>query len=140
MPENAKERLNEKYILYQVLSQNIESMKQQMEMVEQQLIELKSTSMSIDDIEKMGESNEIFLPLGSGCFGKGSITDAKKVLVNVGAGVFVNKDIKSAKSSVEAIFNELEKAGIELEEQMKRALNQINEIASEIQAAAQKEG
>lgn len=141
MPEDqSKERLSEKYILYQILMQNMESMKEQLELVEQQLIELKSTSMSMEDMEKMSESNEIFLPLGSGCFGSGKITDTKKMLVNVGAGVFISKDVKSARSSVESNFKELEKAGVELEEQMKKTVGQINEIATEIQEAAQKEG
>ena len=135
----SKEKLNEKYIIYQILAQNIEGLKKQLEMVEEQLIELKSTSLSMDDLEKISESNEIFLPLGSGCFGKGKITDNKKILVNAGAGVFMNEDLKNAKLSIEGNFKELERAGMEIEEQMKKTITQMNGLASEIQAMAQKE-
>lgn len=133
------ERLNEKYILYQILAQNIEGLKQQLEMVEQQLIELRSTSLSMDDLEKISESNEIFLPLGSGCFGKGKITENKKILVNAGAGVFINEDIKNARLSIEENFKELEKAGIEIGEQMKKTIGQMNGLAAEIQEMARNE-
>jgi prefoldin alpha subunit len=135
----SKEKLNEKYIIYQILAQNIEGLKKQLEMVEEQLIELKSTSLSMDDLEKISESNEIFLPLGSGCFGKGKITDNKKILVNAGAGVFMNEDLKNAKLSIEGNFKELERAGMEIEEQMKKTITQMNGLASEIQEMAQKE-
>ena len=139
MDEAAKTKLNEKYIIYQVLAQNLEALKQQLEFVEQQMIELKSTSMSMEDVVKTGAENEIFLPLGSGCFGRGKITDGKKVLVGVGAGVFLEKDAKDAKAFVEKNFNEVEKAGLEIEEQMKTTVGQMNHIAGEIQGMAQQE-
>ncbi len=140
MNEEAKTKLNEKYILYQVLAQNLEGLKQQLEMVEQQMIELKSTSMSMDDVVKTDEENEIFLPLGSLCFSRGKITNGKKILVGVGAGIFVEKSEKDAKALVERNFNEVEKVGLEIEEQMKRTVGQMNGLASEMQAMAQQEG
>jgi prefoldin alpha subunit len=137
MAENpTKEKLNEKYFLYQVLTQNLENLKQQLELVEQQLIELKATSASLSDLSKINESNEIFMPLGSGCFGVGKITDGKKILLNAGAGVFVSKDIASAKTSIEENFKEIEKAGLDIEEQMKKTVGQINEVAADIQEMA----
>lgn len=141
MEENAlKEKLNEKYILYQMLAQNLEALKQQLELVEQQMIELRSTSMSIDDLKKLGEQNEIFLPLASGCFGRGSITDSKKILVGIGAGIFMEKTSVDAKAFVERNFREVEKAGLEIEGQMKNIVGQMNVVAAELQDMAQREG
>ena len=130
------QKLNEKYILYQLLAQNMESLKQQLEFVGQQLVELKSTSLSVEDLEKAGEKNEIFLPLGSACFCKGMVTERGKILVGIGAGVFVEKDAQEAKSFIERNFNELEKAGTEIEEQLKSTAGQMNELAAEIQELA----
>jgi prefoldin alpha subunit len=132
----ANEKLNEKYILYQLLGQNLESLKQQLEIVGQQLVELKSTSLSVEDLERAGEKNEIFLPLGSACFCGGMVTDSRKILVGVGAGVFLEKGAKEAKSFIERNFKELEKAGAEIEEQLKSTAGQMNELAAEIQELA----
>lgn len=128
-----KEKLQGKYVLYQLLNQNLESLKQQLEIVEQQFIEVKSTMLSIDDLKGMGGSNEIFLPLGSGCYGKGEVTDNKEILVNVGAGIFVNKKTASAKSFLDERVKELEKAGGEIQSQMERIVKQLNELGVEIQ-------
>ncbi len=139
MPEK-NANINEKYILYQVLAQNLEGLKQQLELVEQQMMELKSTSVSLDDIKQAGTESEIFLPLGSGCFSRGRITDNKRMLVNVGAGVFIDKEMKDVRAFVETNLKELEKAGIEIEEQMRRMAAQMNELASDIQEIAAREG
>ena len=135
----SKEKVQEKYVLYQLLNQNLESLKQQMQLVEQQFIEVKSTIMSIDDLKGMGEKNEIFLPLGSGCYGKGKITESNEMLLNVGAGVFVNKEAAAAKSLLEKRVKELERAGEEIQAQMERILKQMNELGVEIQELARGE-
>ena len=130
------EKLNERYILYQILVQNLEALKQQIGLVEQQMFELSSTVLSIDDLKKMNENNEIFLPLGSGCYGSGKIMDNKRILVNAGAGIFINDEIGAAKVFIEERAKELERAGKEIEMQMERLVKQINQTAAEIQKIA----
>jgi prefoldin alpha subunit len=132
----ASEKLNEKYVLYQILAQNLEVLRQQMELVQQQLFELKATLFSMEDVRKMGENNEIFLPIGSGCFGKGNVTDHEHILVNVGAGIFINERTADAKSFLEERLNEIEKAGKEIEEQAEKIAAQMNELAADIQKIA----
>jgi len=134
-----KEKLSERYVLYQILAQNLETLKQQLQLVEQQVFELRSTLMSMEDIKKLDEKNEILLPLGSGCYGSGMITDGKNILVNAGAGVFINEDMGAAKSLLEERLAEAEKAGKEVQTQAEKIIVQMNEIASEIQEAARQE-
>jgi prefoldin alpha subunit len=135
----ANEKLNEKYIVYQILAQNLESLKEQMQLVEQQLFELNSASMSLDDLDKMDDKNEIFLPLGGGCFGKGQITENKKILVNVGSGIFLNENIDDAKALLQERTEEIEKAGKEIEGHAEKIALQMNEFAAEIQKMARTE-
>jgi prefoldin alpha subunit len=136
----SKEKLQEKYVLYQLLNQNLESLKQQMELVEQQFIEVRSTMLSIDDLKKIGEKNEILIPLGSGCYGNGKVTDSGGVLVNVGAGIFMNKKSMDAESFLNERVKELENASNEIQAQMERIAKQMNELGVEIQEMARKEG
>jgi len=136
----SKEKLQEKYVLYQLLNQNLEGLKQQMQLVEQQFIEVKTTMLSIEDLKKMGKKNEIFLPIGSGCYGKGNIMENNEILVNVGAGIFIDKKAAAAKSFLEKRVEELEKASDEIQAQMERIAKQMNELGFEIQELAKKEG
>jgi prefoldin alpha subunit len=135
----ASEKLNEKYIVYQILAQNLESLKQQMQLVEQQLFELNSALMSLEDLHKMDDQNEIFLPLGGGCFGKGKITENDKILVNVGSGIFLDENTEGAKKLLQERLREIERAGKEIEDQAEKIALQMNELAAEIQKMAQME-
>jgi prefoldin alpha subunit len=132
-----EQKLQEKYILYQLLNQNLESLKQQMEMVAQQSLEVRSTMLSIDDIKGIKDENEVFLPLGSGCYGKGKITSRNDVLVNTGAGIFMNQKAEQARLSLEEREKELQKASETIKEQIERVVKQLNGLGLEIQHLAQ---
>ena len=133
MSEQSKQKLQEKYVLYQLLNQNLESLKQQQDMIQQQFIELKSTVMSISDTGSLKESNEILVPLGGGCFGKGTVTDSKNVIVSIGSGLFMTKKSESAKSYIEDRLNEIEMANKEIQGHMERIARQMNDMGAEIQ-------
>ncbi len=130
------EKLQEKYVLYQLLQQNLESLRQQLELVERQLIEIKTTELVFRDFKNKKGIDDVLIPLGSGCYGKAKITDVKSVLVNLGANVMVNKTLESAELFLKRREEELEKVGREIQEQMIRVANEINEIAVEIQRLA----
>lgn len=130
------EQLNEKYILYQILAQNLEALKQQLELVEEQIIEIKTSLVSINDLKEMKDENEILIPLGSGCFGKGKIIEKNQILVNIGSGVFVFKDLENAKAFLDERLKEIEKAGKEIEREAQKLALHMNELAEEIQELA----
>jgi prefoldin alpha subunit len=135
----SKEKLQEKYILYQLLQQNLESLREQFEIVERQLIELKNTQQVLKDLSKGKKTNDVLIPLGSGCYGKGEVTDLKDFVVNLGGNVMADKKTGSIKPFLEKREKELERAGREIQERMIKIANQINETAMEIQHLGKKE-
>ncbi|NIO22537.1 MAG: prefoldin subunit alpha [Candidatus Aenigmarchaeota archaeon] len=134
----SEEKLQEKYVLYQLLQQNLESLREQLELVERQFMEIKTTQEVLKDLKKGKVTNDVLIPLGSGCYGKGKVTDLKTFLINLGANVMANKTLESAGPFLEEREKELEKAGKEIQEQMAKTANQINETAMEIQELARK--
>jgi prefoldin alpha subunit len=139
MTKEMEQKLQEKYILYQLLQQNIESLNQQFGLVENQLVETKISVKLLDDIKKLNAENEILLPLGSGCFGKGKITEKNGIIVNLGSGIMVEKTAESAKLFLEKGEKELEKMNLEIKEQMEKIARQMNEIGIDIQNLAKKQ-
>ncbi len=132
-------KIQEKYVLYQLLAQNLEALKQQLQIIEQQFVETRTTMESVENIEKTNEKNDIFLSIGSGCYGKGKITDRKDILVNVGAGILINKKIADAKSFLRERISTLERMAREIQGEMELVAKQMNELGIEIQELAQKE-
>ena len=134
-----EQKLQEKYILFQLLNQNMESLKQQQQMVQHQMLETKSTMTSIDDLFNTKEGTDVFIPVGSGCFGKGTVVDKNKILVNIGSGLFMNKKTGDSKTLLEKRMKDIEKASEELNLHIERVTKQLNEMGAEIQQLTQKQ-
>lgn len=134
----SEEKLQEKYLLYQLLQQNLESLRQQLELVERQFVEIKTTEQVFKDLGGRKGVDDVLIPLGSGCYGRGKVTDVKTILVNLGANVMANKKLGPAKLFLREREKELENAGEEIQEQIIKIANHINETAIEIQGMATK--
>lgn len=97
-PEAVQEAMQEKVMLYQILQKHLESLTQNAVMVERRYEELEATKMALEDLAKAKES-EILVPLGSGFFTYGKITDSRRMLADTGAGVFIDKDPNPQRAS-----------------------------------------
>jgi prefoldin alpha subunit len=132
-----KKEISEKYIIYQLLQKNLEALQQQKSMVESQQFEIETTLQGLNDLEKVKDDNEILIPFGSGCYVYGKITNKNEVIVNLGANVMAKKDLNYAKLVVEEKKKELKNVEKELENEINKVTEALNELAIEIQIAAQ---
>lgn len=87
----------------------------------------------------MKEGNEVLVPIGSGCYVYGKSTNSKKILVDIGSGVMTNKTSEEAQNLVEEKREEIEKLVLNLQSELIEAVNKINEIAPELQKAAEEQ-
>jgi len=87
---------------------------------------LKDTTLAIESIKEIGEKNEsdTLVPLGMGTFAKTKISSNDKIVLNVGAGVAIEKDREAAINVLESRIKEIEVA--------------LNETASQKQEVAAK--
>jgi prefoldin alpha subunit len=135
----SKEKLQEKYILYQLLQQNLESLREQLELVERQFIEIKTTEQVLNDLKNRKGSDDVLVPLGSGYYGNGKVMDLETVLVNLGANVMISKKLKAANVFLREREKELERVSKEIQEQMAKVVDQINKTAMDIQKLARED-
>ena len=86
------------YVELQFLSQHLKQLKQQQELLQQQIAEMSMASQGLDDFTQTENGAEMLVPLSSGIFAKAKIMDTENLLMNVGAGVCVMKDVPAAKA------------------------------------------
>ena len=90
-------KTQEIYMEYQSIDEHIKQLQKQLEVLTSHLVEMHSTSSSLDDLDKIKKDREMFVPISSGIFAKGMISNTSELLVNVGANVFVSKNISFSK-------------------------------------------
>jgi prefoldin alpha subunit len=133
---NQEKEIQEKVILYQLLQKHLESLMQNAVMIERRYEEIEATRLALEDIGK-SKASEILVPLGSGFFTYGKITDSGKMLADVGAGIFMDRDPESSKTLLEDRKKELEKVAEEMQHEIMDVSTRLNSIAMELEGLSQ---
>ena len=127
--EEREKKAQEIYMEYQMLEQHIQQRQKQLEMVTHQILELNTTTSSLDEYNKIKNGSSVFVPLSSGIFAKANIAETSELLVNVGANIAVKKDIPSIKKLIQNQIEEL----IKIQKQMVNDLEKITNNAAQVE-------
>ena len=91
----------------QMFEQQIQQLQQQLQQTEQQVMELMMVSQALDDIKDVKAGTEVLIPIASGIFAKAELKDCNELMLNVGAGTAVSKDVASTKKMLEKQMDEI---------------------------------
>ncbi len=125
MVENKdQEKIQEKYMKFQSLQEQIKQINEHLEKVDERIGELTGIINNVDEISKIKEGNEILVPISNGIFIKANAQNSEKFLVNTGAKTVVEKD-------KEGVRGLLEKQKIELIHMQHQMMEDLNESETE---------
>lgn len=128
--------LQQKYLELQALNQQIQQLHQQSAALEQQHKELISLSQQLDELDKVKADSKMYAPLGGGLYVEGIITQTKKVLTNVGAGVMVPKTLEETKQIIEEQIDDLQKVIVTIEKKVQEFMKRGQIVHKETLALA----
>jgi len=80
----------------ELLNQQIQTLQLRLMEIEKTVDELSILKMGLKNMEDVAEGDDMLVPLGASVYAQGKATKNRKVVVNIGAGVFVEKEIKDA--------------------------------------------
>jgi prefoldin alpha subunit len=127
-----KKEIQEKYIEFQYLQQQMLELQKQVQTVTQQAAELVSSKSSLDEVAAIDEGTEILVPVQNGIFIKAKISGVSELTVNVGSGIAVTKTIEETKKLLEGQHNELIGYRQQLVAELQSVLEQAKKIEKEI--------
>ncbi len=138
MPDKAENqaeiqaKVREKLLVLQQLQSESESI--QRRIVELELVdaELDRTIESLEYFNSLDGSVEALMNLGGGVFAYVDVKDSKKMLVDVGAGVIVEKEVGDAIASLKNKKEKIEENIKKLGEVLEQVARQAERIQAEI--------
>ena len=131
--------LQEKYLEFQILNQQVKQTQQQLTVLEQQIIEFKTLDDNLDEIKKTKAGKEILIPLGAGLFTKGDLKDSKEILMNVGAEVIVKKTIPEAKQIIKRQIDQMENLVNQMIDNLQKTAVQTQILQEDIENLSKEE-
>jgi prefoldin alpha subunit len=104
---------------------------QQIMIIDGQLQELRLIQEDLEKLSKNGKK-EVLMPLSSDILVKGNITDSENVLVNVGAGVVLKKNINEAKDITEKHEKKISEVKEKLLDEINRIVDYMLKLESDL--------
>lgn len=129
---DAQKDLQKKYFELQVLQQQMMQVQRQAGMIESQIEEMSLVKQALDDFSKAKKGDEMFVTLTPGILVKAKLEQESEVLLNVGAGAVVQKNVPDAKRVISEQESELKKVNVELAEQLEKLVKRARELSAEL--------
>lgn len=121
-----EEELRKLSVEIRFLEQTAETLQQRMSMLNAAITDLSYASMTLDGVEKEKENAELLVPIGGGSYVKMNLASSDKVVVGIGAGVSVEKQLPEAKAMLKERLDELEKSMVAAQQQFAQIADRIN--------------
>jgi len=131
---NKQQELQEKVLAYRLLESRIDGLAKQREFLAGRLVELQTTLESVEEIEKGGEEMQTLFPLGGEAYAFGKVVDKTKMIVEVGAGVAMEKTVGEAKEVLKGRMKDVRDAIVTVQRNMQEAGESLQMLEPEIQS------
>lgn len=115
-----------------VYKQQGDLIQQQIELVRASIAEVDALTNTLDDLEGK-YSVEAFVPVGAGSFIKGELKNTDEVIVSIGSGIAVKKDVDGARETIARQKKDLEDSL----DKMLANMQQVSDIIGSLSAQAE---
>ena len=127
------DKKNELYMEVKALDEQIKSMNAHLERIDEQIAELNSNKNVLNKFSDLKVGDELKVPITSGVYINAELKDTKKILVNVGSGMTVEKTLEQVVKILDSQLTELVKYREQIVNQMKSLIDKIEEIQKQFE-------
>jgi len=133
-----KKELQEKILTYRILESRLDGLLKQREMVVSKLIEIQNTLGSMEEMEKTKSEKIMYnFPLGAGAYTIGPVIDKKKLIVEVGANIGIEKSLEEGKQILGKRKAEIENGLNNLHKEIAEISAALDQLGPEIQGMSE---
>lgn len=132
MEKENKKKLQERYVEFQIMEQQMKHIENQVDALSGQIQELMITTQGIEDLEKVKPGTEILVPLAGGIFLKAELKDSSSLLLNVGSNTVVTKSAPDAKEFINKQLDEIKGAHQQLIVELQKLAMKSSVVEREI--------
>jgi prefoldin alpha subunit len=129
----AEEELRRLSVEMRYLEQTAETLQQRISMVNAAITDLTYASMTLEGIETEKENAELLVPIGGNSYVKAKISDTNKLIIGLGAGVSIEKNLPEAKATLKERLEDLTKTMNAAQQQFGQVADRINSGRSRLE-------
>lgn len=138
--EEVARKIQERLLLLQQLQSESEIIQRRIVELELVQSELDKTIESLEYFDSLDGSVEALMNLGGGVFAYVDVKDSKKMLVDVGAGIIIEKEVKDAIETLKKRKENIQQNVLKLEQTLQQIVTQAEKIQMEIAELSKESG
>ena len=132
-----QEQLQELSGRYQQMQSQAEALSQQVNMLQITIRDVETALTTVDALKDETADKETLVPIGFGSFVNATLKNPDKIVVGIGAGVSVEKNVDDAKALLDTRKEELTKYHDKLNENLTKFAQELQNIQAIMQQQAQ---
>jgi prefoldin alpha subunit len=117
---------------FNLFGAKLQEMEQQLQAIEKFILELQTTSSSLEELKGTDMNQETLSPIGQGIFVKSKLQDNKEVMMEIGAKVFAKKTVDEARVLLDKKALNFMALRERLSEQMEAVVHKMQKIESSL--------
>lgn len=135
MAEEGQQNIQNLALQHRDLQKRAQTIQQQTNMLQMSIEDCGRAITTIEDLQSFSKNPDTLVPIGAGSFVNANIANDNKVVVEIGAGISVEKDVDGAITTLNKRKEDLQK----VLEQMNQNLAQINQRIQSIESMAKQQ-
>lgn len=135
----SEEDIQKMAVSHQQMEYQAQAIAQQINLVKASIDDCDKAIYTITELEGIEEEHEMLIPIGSGANIMAKIIKADKVIIEIGAGVNVEKNLDEARENLIARKEELTKFHEKLQTDLNELVAKMKEIEAIVSSVADKQ-
>jgi prefoldin alpha subunit len=105
-----------------ILEGSVATLQSRLNIVRSAINEVNLAHATLEGLTKLQDGDDALIPVGAGSYVRMKIADSKKLVMGIGAGTAMEKDIASSVDELKSRILELDKASSSIQQQLDQVL------------------
>jgi prefoldin alpha subunit len=105
-----------------ILEGNAAALQSRLDIVRAAINEVTLAHTTLEGLKGLQDGDDTLIPVGAGSYVRMRIADSKKLVMGVGAGVALEKDVESSAEELKERLQEMDKARTSIQQQLDQTL------------------
>ncbi len=123
-----------------ILEGSVSTLQARLEIVRSAINEVGMAHDTLDGLKKLQDGDDTLVPVGAGSYVRMRIADSKKLIMGIGAGTAIEKDVGSSVEELKGRLQELDKARTAIQQQLDQTVTRYEQDREALEELLRRQG
>jgi len=123
-----------------ILEGSIGALQSRLDIVRAAINEVTMAFNTLDGLKKLQEGDSTLVPVGAGSYVRMKIADSKKLIMGIGAGAAMEKDVETSVGELKGRLEELDKARTSIQQQLDQTVSRYQQDRDALEDLLRQQG